>query len=256
MIRHLYLSPHLDDVVLSCGGRIARDAAAGVAVEILTLFAGDEPEERASPLVDAIYDLWKLPVGRVMATRRDEDRAACARLGATPSWWDEPEAIHRRDPATGRALYADLAALFGSYAAVEERLVEDLARRLRSLPPADLVAAPLGVGGHADHRIVRAAAERAFGERLAYYEEFPYVAWSWFALGRARGARRHWVAETAILAPAEVDSRIEAIGCYASQVTPLFRTPRRLARMVRRHVRRAGGERLWRRSAAAKESAR
>jgi hypothetical protein len=30
-------------------------------------------------------------------------------------------------------------------------------------------------------------------------------------------------------------------------VTPLFRSPERIERLVRRHVRRARGERLWRR---------
>jgi LmbE family N-acetylglucosaminyl deacetylase len=256
MTRHLVLSPHLDDAVLSCGGRIARDAGAGVDVEILTVFAGDEPPDSASPLVDRVFALWDLPPGRVMASRRDEDRSACARLGATPSWWGELEAIHRRDPGTGAALYADLPSLFGPVSPAEEPLVADLAARLAKLPAADRVLAPLGVGGHVDHRLLRAAAERALGDRIAYYEEFPYILWKLFALARARGPRRGWTAESMPLSATAVAARIEAIGCYASQVKPLFRDPARLARMVRRHVRRAGGERLWRRTGLTTETER
>jgi hypothetical protein len=109
------------------------------------------------------------------------------------------------------------------------------------------VVAPLGVGGHVDHRIVRAAAERAFGGALLYYEEFPYIVWKPFALLRAGIFGRSWSALRQPLAAGEIAARIAAIACYASQVTPLFRSPDRIGRLVGRHVRRAGGERLWRR---------
>lgn len=249
MTRHLYLSPHLDDAVLSCGGRIARDVREGAQVEILTVFAGDEPASHASAFVEQIYALWKLAPGEVMATRRAEDRAASDVLGAEPVWWDLREAIHRRDPASDRPLYPDLRALFGPIAAAEEPLVAALAERLRFHPGAegaDRIAAPLGVGGHADHRLLRAAAERAFEGQLVYYEEFPYVIWKLFALARARGPRRRWIAESQPLGETEIGARIAAIGCYASQIRPLFGDTDRLERMVRRHVRRARGERFWR----------
>jgi LmbE family N-acetylglucosaminyl deacetylase len=116
------------------------------------------------------------------------------------------------------------------------------------------VVAPLGVGGHVDHRLLRAAAERAFGGRLEYFEEFPYVVWKWFAVARARGGGRRWSAESTPLAAEDVAARIEAIGCYASQIRPMFRDAERMAVQVRRHVRRAGGERTWRRAGAEPET--
>jgi LmbE family N-acetylglucosaminyl deacetylase len=251
-VRIRYLSPHLDDAALSCGGSIARATAAGEEVEVLTIFAGDEPEEAATPLVARLYELWKLPLGGVMRARRAEDAAACARLGARATWWTELEAIHRRHPASGAPLYPDLRALFGEPAPVERaRRVDELAGRLRALPAADRVVSPLGVGGHADHRLLRRAAEAAFGAGLRYYEEFPYALWKRFAVLRAIGLGRRFRSERLPLAEADVVARIEAIGCYASQLQPLFRSRERLESMVRRHVRRAGGERLWRRTATA-----
>ncbi len=252
--RWLYLSPHLDDVALSCGGQIARATRDGVAVDIVTIFAGDEPgpaEEAASPLVAKIYALWELAAGEVMATRRREDLAACRELAAQGLHWELQEAIHRRPEAGGEALYPTLERLFGEIAPQEEPLVARLAERLAGIPGAATcarVVAPLGVGGHVDHRIVRAAAERAFGAALLYYEEFPYIVWKLFALYRAGIHRRSWEAMRQPLTADDIAVRIAAIACYASQVTPLFRSPDRIERLVRRHVRRAGGERLWRRS--------
>ena len=118
--RWLYLSPHLDDVALSCGGQIARATRDGVAVDIVTIFAGDEPgpaEEAASPLVAKIYALWELAAGEVMATRRREDLAACRELAAQGLHWELQEAIHRRAAAGGEALYPTLERLFGAVAA-------------------------------------------------------------------------------------------------------------------------------------------
>jgi len=251
-VRWLYLAPHLDDVALSCGGQIAQATRAGVAVEILTIFAGDEPGPSApvaSPFVWQTYALWKLPPGEIMATRRREDGAAGRTLAARTQHWELQEAIHRLDPDSGEALYPSLETLFGAVAPQEEVLVADLARRFAGLPgisATSRIVAPLGVGGHADHRIVRAAAERAFGDLLTYYEEFPYIVWKLFALRRAGIFGRSWDAERQPLSAEDVAARITAIACYASQLPPLFRTPENLERQVRRHVRRARGERLWR----------
>jgi LmbE family N-acetylglucosaminyl deacetylase len=251
--RWLYLSPHLDDVPLSCGGQIAQATRAGVAVDIVTVFAGDEPgpgEPTASPLVRKIYDLWQLAAGEVMATRRREDLAACRSLAAQAMHWELQEAIHRRDPDTGEAHYPTLEQLFGKIAPQEEALVAQLAQRLAAFPGAReyvRIVAPGGVGGHVDHRLLRVAAERAFGPALLYYEEFPYIVWKLWALRRAGIFGRDWAPLRQPLAAADVAARIAAIACYASQVTPLFRSPERIARLVQRHVRRARGERLWQR---------
>jgi LmbE family N-acetylglucosaminyl deacetylase len=251
--RWLYLSPHLDDVALSCGGQIARIRRDGGAVDIVTVFAGDEPgadTPPASPLVTRIFELWQLAPGEVMTTRRREDLAACRVLAAEAIHWELQEAIHRRDPRQGTVLYPSLERLFGAVAAPEEELVDRLAERFAALAATrgqPQVAAPLGVGGPVDHRIVRAAAERAFGGALRYYEEFPYIVWKLWALARAGISGRSWEALRQPLTPADVAVRIAAIACYASQVSPLFRTPERIALLVGKHVRRAGGERLWRR---------
>jgi LmbE family N-acetylglucosaminyl deacetylase len=251
------LSPHLDDGALSCGGRLAACAAAGGRAVLVTLFAGDDPADPANPLAVELRRLWDLPPGRVVAARRREDREACRRLGVAALHWRHPEALYRT-AAAGEPLYPTIAALYGEPADAEAALVGELAAAIADLPPAGLLLAPLGVGGHVDHRLARRAAE-ASGREIAFYEEFPYVEWKRFALGRALGltppwplvAPRGWRAETLPLDDSQLDRRAEAILAYVSQVPALFRSEGRLRKQLRRAARRAGGERIWRRSTAA-----
>ncbi|MEZ5312518.1 MAG: hypothetical protein R2862_02150 [Thermoanaerobaculia bacterium] len=182
-----------------------------------------------------------------MTTRRAEDLEAVRILGATAIHWEEQEAIHRRHPRTGEPLYPTIGRLFGPVDAVEEGRIEKLAGRLAGLDRADLVVAPLGVGGHVDHRILRAAAERAFGADLAYYDEFPYVVWKRLALRRVIGWSRRFAVEVERPDTDRLARKRAAILAYRSQIRGLFRDEAGLDRLLRRHLRRAGGERLWRR---------
>ena len=78
------VSPHSDDAVLSLGAAIASWVRRGAVVELLTVLALD-PESGASA------GGWDgragfATEGEAAARRRDEDRRACAVLGASPSW--------------------------------------------------------------------------------------------------------------------------------------------------------------------------
>jgi LmbE family N-acetylglucosaminyl deacetylase len=239
------VSPHLDDAVLSCGARIAAVTAGGGRAVVATLFTADEPAAPPSALAADLRRWWRLPGGEVMAARRREDAAALARLGAELVHLDLPEAPYRTG-ADGRPFYTALGTLFGEpepadATALAPRLDASLAR----LPTGGLRLAPLGVGGHVDHRLTRAATERAGGD-LAYYEEFPYVEWKWLALRRALGRPADWIAETVAVPPELFEAKIAAILAYASQVPAMFRSEGRLRKQLRRHLRRAGGERVWR----------
>src|SRR5438270_5906830 len=110
-MRHLFLSPHLDDAVLSCGGTIATLVDAGDEVTVLTLFAGSAAPPYA-PVADYLHELWGNPPDAV-ALRRAEDAAAVIRLGATPLYEDVPDAIYRKD-REGRSMYERRGEVLGS----------------------------------------------------------------------------------------------------------------------------------------------
>lgn len=241
----VYLSPHLDDAVLSCGGHIHDLAAAGKSVLVVTVAAADEPAE-PSPLAGMLHRAWRLDqegTGGASARRRAEDRRACEILGADALHWSFPEAIYRTDAATGEPRYRKLDELFGSLPPGDRPSVFEVAERLAGLPRHRELYVPLGVGGHVDHRIVRRAAEQRFGSSLIYYEEYPYAR-------RRREVRKvirgtGWRGRTLSVSPAGLEAKVRAVAAYRSQVKPLFGGRLRLRYRVRSHVKRRGGERVW-----------
>lgn len=80
----MVVSPHLDDGVLSLGGAIASWVRRGVRVELLTVFACDPASKAETRGWDARAGFGT--EGEAARARRDEDRRACAILGATPVW--------------------------------------------------------------------------------------------------------------------------------------------------------------------------
>ena len=56
----LYLSPHLDDAALSCGGQIAQATRQGRRVLIVTVMAGDPPMEAGNDYIVSLHARWEL----------------------------------------------------------------------------------------------------------------------------------------------------------------------------------------------------
>lgn len=232
---HLFLSPHLDDAVLSCGGLIHQLAARGDQVEILTIMAGDPPANLPdTPLVNDLHRRWGL--GRQpMQARRDEDADALAYVKATGRYLDTPDCPYRvgRD---GQALYPTNNDLFG------EIHPEDPALSLMFTVPKGITAvyAPLGVGGHVDHLVVNTLAKR-LAERVAifFYEDYPYSANTGEAarithdpdiqivgnraveIALAR-FERPLSAYNILLSEDDIDAKIDAVACYKSQISTFW----------------------------------
>ena len=170
----LYLSPHLDDAALSCGGLIWEQAHSGEEVSLWTICAGDPPLGPLSPFAESVHARWG--TGRqASAARRAEDILSCAVLGAAFHHLSIPDCIYRRSPKTGEALYGSEEALFSPVHPEETPLVNKLKRQfLRVFKGVANVVCPLALGGHIDHRLVRAAAEKA-GCSLWHYADYPYI---------------------------------------------------------------------------------
>lgn len=251
---YLYLSPHLDDAVLSCGGLIHRQVRQGDQVLVLTVFAGDPPPGERSAFALLLGERWQA-ADRPVATRRAEDRQALALLGAGFCHWDYPDCIFRLHPTDGQPLYPTREAIFGLVHPWEAvQLVEELAQRLQELcarrRPA-VVYSLLTAGHHVDHQLVQWAARRLAeqGWAVCHYEDYPYVedpARLQAALAEAGGA---WQPEFQPLAPADLEARIAAIACYRSQLAELFGDPGAMPGRVSAYAHSLGGggpaERYW-----------
>ncbi len=188
----IYISPHLDDVVYSCGGRIAQQRKLGVRVLVVTLF-GDGAADPLSKLADRFADF---------EARRKEDRAATARLDADCLWFNYPDFVFRR-PGLGDVMRI----AFPFMQLPPTPLQSDILRDVLALCDARLVSGgrvffPFAVGFHPDHRIVFdvGRAVHATGRfDVEFYEDIPYA-----------------------LAPVMVALRLRYLG-YSTK-TPLFRS--------------------------------
>jgi LmbE family N-acetylglucosaminyl deacetylase len=222
--RALFVSPHLDDVALSCGGLVCHSAAAAEWPLIVTLFTlGPGPGDELTPLARRLHEAWSAGEGRspeqLWQERRAEDAAAAAVLGADRSWLPFQDALYRGPH------YTNERELFGAVHADEQPLVERLAGELTGLWRRTARAAvflPLAVGWHVDHRIACALAEplRRAGAAVMHYEDFPYAA--------RPGDLEARLAELPPLTPRTVDvsphlpRRLLAIAKYASQLPLIF----------------------------------
>ncbi|GAB4522902.1 MAG: PIG-L family deacetylase [Anaerolineales bacterium] len=239
----LYLSPHLDDAVYSCGGLIAAQVQAGQHVRILTVCAGDPPDAHFSPLAQTLHARWGTDGFATAAIRREEDRRACESLGAVWQHADVPDCIYRRSPR-GEPLYTSDEALFGAPAPQEAALLSRICDLLRTAQAeATRLVVPLTLGGHVDHRLVRAAAA-GLGCPLWFYADYPYarhaIAGEVFALLPA-GARLHRFA----LDETHIRQGCAAMACYASQLTTFWTDETALQNEMHAWTARLGGALLW-----------
>jgi LmbE family N-acetylglucosaminyl deacetylase len=247
-VTHVVLSPHLDDAALSIGGLIARLTAAGAPIRVVTIAAGSPPSSAIpSPLAESFHRAWGLPSTDAVASRRREDDAAMAILGAEAVRLGQLDAVYRRPDR-----YDTEAALFGEPAG-DDRLEIEVIAALGSIlaaSPRALVLAPLAVGGHVDHRLVHRAARdlASQGREVAFYEDLPYatkpgsVAQRRAAIGAALAPETFDIAAT-------IDRKIEAIFAYTSQLDALFGGRDQARAVLTSYARSVGGdapaERIW-----------
>ena len=186
-----FVSPHLDDAALSCASAIARLSA----VTVVTVFAGVPPVAASPWDRETTGEAW----GRAaLRTRRAEDGAALARLGATPHWLPFADALYVPRPPL-------------------EELRSVLAEAIVASGAASVVG-PLGIR-HEDHRL---AAElcldlsSSIAAQWYVYEDQPYAT-QWPELVRPR---IHDVGPVEPLEPMPADAtrKRAAVGCYRSQV--------------------------------------
>jgi LmbE family N-acetylglucosaminyl deacetylase len=264
---HLYLSPHFDDVALSCGGRVCMQTSAGDTVLVVTVATVEPPDDLVSATVESLHDRWRagLPVGdhemSIVARRQAEDRRAFAILQADILHLPFLDCIYRVG-ADSSLHYPGPVDMFGPIVPADTGMIDQLAGVFAGLPPAGRVYVPLGVGGHVDHQLTRLAAEQVF-PAPSYYEDYPYTMRPG-ALEEVLppAEREDWTSEVLRLTPVALAAKIEAVAAYESQLSSFFSGYDDLVEKLREEGQRvlatepleaepspAGGERLWRRRA-------
>ena len=211
----LFLSPHLDDVVFSCGGLAGVLHDRGWCTVLATAFTATVAPVTGFALACQL-DKGLPAETDYMALRRAEDHAAAAILGFTDvRHLGLPEAPHRG--------YDSARALFGGVRhddTVVQALAAHLAALQREFTP-HLVLAPQGLGSHVDHQqMVRAVAE-AVDAPLAWYRDTPYA----MRHQDAPPPQVSLLAEMRFPIGTALDRKLQAACAYVSQVGFQFGGP-------------------------------
>ena len=192
----IYVSPHLDDAIYSCAGRIAQQRRAGVRVLVVTLFGNGKDDPLASE--GRFGDFEK---------RRLEDKAAMARVDADYVWLNEPDFVFRR-PTLGDLTRITFPFLRLPSSDMQGRLLRALLSLCEARLAADgRVVFPFAVGFHPDHRIAFDVGRALHAEgrfKVEFYEDLPYA-----------------------LAPVMIALRLRYLGVGATK-TPLIQSAREM----------------------------
>ncbi len=210
MFDALYLSPHFDDAVLSCGAQIWDRTQRDEQVAVVTICAAPPPETDLSPFAKLLHLRWAW-AGKV--DRAAEDRAALEQLQATPIHLPYYDCIYRRSPG-GDWLYASEEAIFGPVSPEEEGVVQQLVHSFSALDlkPEAAIWIPRAIGNHVDHQLVHWAGERwcqGLGRTYHVYADYPY-------------AESVPGGESVPISAAAQQAKIAAILAYKSQLTSFW----------------------------------
>jgi LmbE family N-acetylglucosaminyl deacetylase len=240
MTRYIFLSPHLDDVVLSCGAIVDHLTSSGHQAEIWTLFAGDPPHNNFSPFALSLHRRWALPDNPV-SIRRMEDVAACEILHATPQHFDIPDCIYRYN-GDAIPLITKEEDLYQSIPSQQMQWVDYIYQLLQPLLPETRLVAPISIGDHVDHRIVRAAVDKLSNRQILFYRDYPYHI--------KENDRQYFRPLNAIsslqfeINQRNIDQWIKAIRCHKSQISTFWQSETHLAAEIQNYARAGGGQSL------------
>jgi LmbE family N-acetylglucosaminyl deacetylase len=239
-MRWIYISPHFDDAVLSCGGLIRKQTQKGIPVEIWTLCAGDAPPGPLSPLAMACHFQWGIESAEdLVAARRLENQQAAALVGAETVDFSIPDCIYRRS-AEGGLLYTE--DVFVAAHPSEKELHLEIAEAMKTeLQAGDVIVSPLSIGGHIDHVLARAAAE-SLGRPLRYYADIPYLIndpQQLVPLAEGLKETPYRISEK------NLKAWLDGITAYTTQMVMLFETVEKMRAAIRLYWAEQRGVRLW-----------
>lgn len=248
----VFLSPHFDDAVLSCGGFIRSLSMKGNNVTIMTVMGGNPPDPLPqSPLIDELHTRWDAGENPV-EIRKKEDAQAARALGAITAVITIPDCIYRTHNSV--ALYQTGASLFSDihpHDPAQEKL------RLDDLTTETFIKGvyvPLGIGNHVDHQLVRDAGIHLHDQHppfeIWFYEDYPYSEDEKKREATIQNFPRKLESVTHILKPSAMRAKLGAIACYQSQISTFWATLNEMKDKVEAHMKLIGNgdiaERFWR----------
>ena len=179
----VFVSPHFDDALLSCGSWIERLVKNGKKVVVLNVFTKGHAGPYTLSAKKYLKDNGFTDACKLYEAREKEDRVAVGALGANVINLDFQDAIFRKKEKASffGNLLPEFSHVYPTYRLhvvgrgyKNDPVISGIVKELKRVVPSDaVVISPFGTGGHADHILTRDACEKAFG-KVIYYADFPY----------------------------------------------------------------------------------
>ena len=224
---HVFISPHFDDAVLSCGGTIHQLVSAGETVFVMTMMAGlfndDLPD---TPILNDLHQRWQAGDNPLL-TRQREDIDSLNQLQVNYVHIPLADCVYRI--VDGTALYPSEESLFGAVHADDfaSGFLDEVGLPFADMPKVAYI--PLGVGHHVDHQIVRDWGLNLLTDKpdyvtIKFYAEYPYMntentiesALSYFSISL--------VSNDVILDEDDIRAKVDAITHYKSQISTFWKS--------------------------------
>ena len=202
-MQHIFLSPHLDDAVASCGGTIAKLVYEREDVLVITVYTRG-PNVKSLPKKFhkfADYDL-----------RKEEDQIALDKLGADYKWLDIEERAYRT-PLLKRlsdVFKIDLSKGLNQFLNIKE--IQSELDKIFEKDPKARIYAPLGVGNHFDHVEVFLASlmymvDNALFDNFLFYVDF-------YGITSTKIRRKHYLGNKIITRGTKKPEKSSRMGFY------------------------------------------
>lgn len=221
----LFISPHLDDAVLSCGGLInIKSSLEQVYIKVVSIFAGLPLPEELSRTAKEFHQDCGL-VDNAVEIRKNEDLKAANILGFKSVHFNLLECLYRQNKE-GKHLYNSTNEIFTNIIRESTEFLSTIEYMIETHIDLNVfteIYIPIALGNHIDHYIVRHVLEKIIKKRkieskIVYYEDMPYA----FNLDNPLTMDVNFFHYLCKLRTIDFNKKIEAIYAYESQVKMLW----------------------------------
>ncbi len=171
----IFIQPHLDDAVLSADLLIRKLTEASIDLQIITVFTKGNLKEYTPQAEAFISKAGFDDPEQLFQTFKNEDISVMKNIGVRFKHLNFTDAAFRKDKK-GTPIYKSASEQFSGNISVRDKLLtkQVMTQIKRSVKSGNLLfICPLGVGGHADHIIVRKAVEM-LKKPVIYWQDYPY----------------------------------------------------------------------------------
>ena len=241
-MEYIFISPHLDDISLSCGGIVHQLTKYGDRVQIWTIFAGDPPSSDYPDFALSLHKRWKLDQD-IVKIRRIEDLISCEMLGAIACHFQYSDCIYRKFK-DGQPVVQKESDLYRKISGNQRLLVNKISRELnQKLEYGQILVAPLSIGNHLDHQIVKKSVGLLKNKTIYYYTDYPYNLTSDVVIQTM--IPENYIRKSFTLENDDIIAWHKSVSAYRSQISTFWSDVNEMEQKIINYAMDDGGSHLW-----------